>query len=212
MTAPMTVPPATRRPLCAACLRPQRTCICHWVAPVDSAVALLILQHPLEVAQAKGSARLLHLCVAGSSLLAGESFNPSTLEAMLHADGRRPVLLYPALAGADALGLAPPPVLAPSALDHPERLRLVVLDASWRKSRKMLYLNPILQQLPRLALRDMPASHYRIRKAHAPDQLSSLEAATYALMRLEPGNPQLASLLDAFDGFVGQQEQLARGA
>jgi DTW domain-containing protein YfiP len=73
----------------------------------------------------------------------------------------------------------------------------------------MLYLNPLLQQLPRLALRDVPASGYRIRKAHAADQLSTLEAAAYALMQLNSDEPRFRPLLSAFDGFVLQQEAFA---
>lgn len=190
-----------RRARCATCLRPQATCICRWIAPVSTRTSLLILQHPLEVHEAKGSGRLLHLCVPGSVLVAGEQFEPSALSALLHEGGRRPVLLYP---GAED---------DPAVLDTaPQALRLVVLDATWRKSRKMLHLNPALASLPRLSLRDMPASHYRIRKAHGPDQLSSFEAAAYGLMRLEEDNAGLAGLLDAFDGFVGQQANYAENA
>jgi DTW domain-containing protein YfiP len=80
-----------------------------------------------------------------------------------------------------------------------------VLDGTWRKSRKMLYLNPLLQQLPRLPLRNTPPSHYLIRKAHAPDQLSTLEASCYALMQLENDRARYHPLIAAFDGFVAQQ-------
>jgi DTW domain-containing protein YfiP len=100
-------------------------------------------------------------------------------------------------------------VVDAGALGEPDAVRLVVLDATWRKSRKMLYQNPALQALPRLALRDMPASIYRIRKAHAPDQLSTLEAATYALMQLHGDAVRFQPLLDAFDGFVSQQAAFA---
>ena len=81
----------------------------------------------------------------------------------------------------------------------------MVLDATWRKSRKMLYLNPALQRLPRLALQDVPPSAYRIRKAHAPHQLSTLEAAAHALAQLEANPVYYQPLLSAFDGFVQQQ-------
>jgi len=81
----------------------------------------------------------------------------------------------------------------------------VVLDATWRKSRKMLYLNPALQALPRLALVDVAPSNYRIRKAHAPHQLSSLEAAAQALAQLEGNDAAFHPLFEAFDGFVQQQ-------
>jgi DTW domain-containing protein YfiP len=61
-------------------------------------------------------------------------------------------------------------------LKDPARVQLVVLDGTWRKSRKMLHLNPLLRRLPRLSLEDVPASNYLIRKAHKVGQLSTLEA------------------------------------
>jgi DTW domain-containing protein len=192
------------RPACARCLRPQRACICAWITPVVPAVEVVILQHPLEVTQAKGSARLLHLSLAHSRIVIGESFDAAQLRALLyaaHAPGdapRHPVLLYP-----DAEHDAPP--LDDNLLAAPQRLRLIVLDGTWRKSRKMLYRNPLLQRLPRLALHDVPASHYAIRKAHRPDQLSTLEAACHALAQIEGDAQRYVPLLQAFDGFVGQQ-------
>jgi len=197
MLAAMSLPSHSRRATCATCLRPQASCICQWIAPLATSVAVLILQHPLEVSNAKGSARLLHLGLPGSVLLAGEVFDPDVLSALLYEGGRTPLLLYP-----DSAAHAAP---AASLLPAPNALRLVVLDGTWRKSRKMLSLNPLLQGLPRLALQGMPASHYRIRKAHAPDQLSTLEASAYALMRLDGGAAPYQALLAGFDGFVAQQ-------
>lgn len=189
-----------RRSLCARCTRPAAACICRWITPLASAVDLLILQHPMEVANAKGSARLLHLSVAGSRLVTGERFDPAALAALLGERGRTPLLLYPESPADPALGLPPPPPL-------PERLEaagltLVVLDGTWRKSRKMLYLNPLLQGLPRLPLRDLGASRYRIRKAHAPDQLSTLEASCHALAQLEGHPDKFDVLQDSFADFV----------
>ncbi|MBY0243472.1 MAG: DTW domain-containing protein [Burkholderiaceae bacterium] len=192
-----------RRARCAACLRPPTTCICHWATPVASAAAVLILQHPMECHHAKNSARLLHLCLPGSVIAVGETFDDAALAALL-AGPRRPVLLYPDTSGVATSGVATPP-FDPAWGRAPEALLLVVLDATWRKSRKMLYLNPALQRLPRLPLRDMPASHYRIRKAHAPDQLSTLEAVAYALGQIEHDEAKYAPLIAAFDGFVAQQ-------
>ena len=211
-----------RRPACATCLRPQSACICRWITPVAHPVEVLILQHPLEVNHAKGSARLLHLSLAGSRLLTGEVFDLPTLlgapaahaaaadtasaAAPASASGpRRSILLYPDTPPGPAGDLAAPPPLAPAWLLAPARLRLVVLDGTWRKSRKLLQLNPALQRLPRLALQGMPASRYLIRKAHRPDQLSTLEATCAALAQLEGGMQRFAPLLAAFDGFVARQ-------
>lgn len=216
-----TIETLSSRPRCAVCLRPQRACICRWITPTPHQVEVVVLQHPLEVHQAKGSARLLHLSLPRSVLVTGEVFAEEALQALIGAplpslagaESRRPghtLLLYPDSPLDPALGLrAPPPALAPESLAEPSRLRLIVLDATWRKSRKMLYLNPLLQQLPRLALLDVPASRYRIRKAHKPDQLSTLEATCAALAQLESDAGRFEPLLAAFDGFVAQQADAA---
>ena len=200
----MTPAPTTKRLACTACLRPQNACICQWITPVAHQVEVLILQHPLEVSNPKGSARLLHLSLPHSRLVTGEVFDLPAL--LAEAGSTKPaILLYPDTPQDKALGIPASPVLAPALLLTPSRLRLIVLDGTWRKSRKLLYRNPELQKLPRLSLQDMPASHYLIRKAHRPDQLSTLEATCAALAQLEGSIEQFQPLLEAFDGFVAQQ-------
>lgn len=206
-----------KRAICSKCQRPQSTCICLWIRPLEHQVEVLFLQHPLEVGNAKGSARLLHLSLLHSRLVVGEVFPEHELQALLHEPFDHqdagepsnkkivPMLLYPDTPDGKS-------VVLPSLLDRaPEsearQYRLVVLDGTWRKSRKMLYLNPLLQQLPRFTLNDPPASHYRIRKAHKPDQLSTFEATCYALMQLEKDAEKYQPLLENFDGFV---EQMSR--
>ena len=170
-----------------------------------------MLQHPLEVEQAKGSARLLCMSLPHCRLITGEAFDEAELHAWLtqpwpgaatDSRPRQAVLLYPAT----PLNPAPSwPVVDAHETIGARQVRLVVLDGTWRKSRKMLHLNPLLQTLPRLALRDRPPSNYRIRKAHQPDQLSTLEATCAALAQLEGDDAPFEPLLQAFDGFVGQQ-------
>lgn len=191
-----------RRLICTTCRRPQNACICQWITPVAPATGVLILQHPLEVDHAKNSARLLHLSLPGSRMLTGEMFS----EADLHADMQAlqySVLLYPQTPH------DPAPIADLALLRDPGKIRLVVLDATWRKSRKMLHLNPWLRQLPRLSLDDTPVSHYLIRKAHKPAQLSTLEATCAALEHWDSEKERYLPLLDAFKGFVAQQQALA---
>lgn len=218
MSAPDSTPVAhaTQRLRCPHCLRPHSTCICRWVQRIEHQVEVLVLQHPLEVHNPKGTARLLHLCLPHSRLLSGETFAPAALHALLrapwgYADApEHSVLLYPDTAADPALSV--PPELTSEALRAPARLRLVVLDGTWRKSRKMLYANPLLQQLPRLALRNLPPSNYRLRRAHRSDQLCTLEATCAALVQLEHREAPFTPLLDALDGWVTQEmaQQLAR--
>ncbi len=193
---------ALSRPTCPRCQRPLSACICRFATPTPHATEVLILQHPLEEHHAKNSARLLHLSLPRSRMVVGESFDAAALQALMPTP-LYTVLLYPPTQYPDH---ALPAVLDPLQLADPAGVRLVVLDATWRKSRKMLHLSPALQRLPRWVLCDVPAGRYAIRKAHQPGQLSTLEATCAALAQLEDDAGRWQPLLAAFDGFVAQQE------
>lgn len=169
------------RPRCDACRRPPATCFCAGVVPVEHATPVLILQHPLEADHAKGTGRLLHLGLRDSRLEVGEVFDDAVLRQWLGDDA---VLLYPGES----------PAAAP-----PRPGRLVVLDATWRKSRRMLHANPRLQALPRIALNAPPACRYTSRRAHAPEQRSTLEATLRMLAQLDGEHPSHERLLQRLD-------------
>lgn len=203
-----------KRSLCTRCLRAESGCICQWIRPTASATEVLILQHPLEVREVKGSARLLSLSLSKSRIEVGETFSSAHLAALLTAPwsakaseqcAKQPILLYPELTTEHAC--ATQNALLSDQCTYPSQLRLVVIDASWRKSRKMIYLNPPLQSLPRLRLDALPASKYLIRKAHQADQRSSYEATCAALTQLEGPNEAFSTLIAAFEGFIHQQIQ-----
>lgn len=214
MAPPASTAEKPPRPVCSVCLRPQSTCICRWITPIEPLPEVLILQHPLESREAKSSTPLLHLSLVGSRLVIGETFGNEELQRLLHvpfdtgtgAGGPGlqkicPVLLYPYTQELPSKSIPH----SSSMPVEPFRLRLVVLDGTWRKTRKLLVLNPMLQALPRMSLQQVQPSRYRIRKAHAPDQLSTLEATCQALMQLEGNDAKYLPLLRAFDGFVDEQ-------
>jgi len=190
----MSAPP--RRPRCDRCALPLRTCVCALVTRVPNEVEVLVLQHPAEAREAKGSARLLRLSLARCRVVVGEVFDAAGLLQMLDGDVSGSALLYPA----DTQG-GPG---APNSWESGARpARLVVLDATWRKSAGMLRANALLQSLPRWWLHpDAPARYGALRKAPRASQLSTLEAACAALADIEGAPARYAPLLDAFDRFV----------
>jgi DTW domain-containing protein YfiP len=202
----MVLTPPNQRLRCRQCARPQISCICHWVTSVAQPTEVLILQHPLEVHHAKNSAGLLHRSLPQSRVLVGEVFDAPTLRTALQ-EPKYTLLLYPP---SDYAGHVVPAPLDAAQLTDPAQVRLVVLDATWRKSRKMLHLSPWLQGLPRLSLDESVVSSYTIRKAHKPGQCSTLEATCAALAQLQNDAPRYAGLLQAFQGFVAQQAAYAR--
>lgn len=179
------------RAACPRCERPALTCFCATLpAPLAHAAELLILQHPAEAGHAKNTTAFLTLGLRSARRLRGEVF-----DAALAEPGT--VLLYP--------GEDPPCSGGPAA----EVRRLILLDGSWRQSRRLLAANAWLGLLPRLSLPAQP-SRYAIRRAHRAGQLSTLEAGLHALAFLEGGAERFAPLWAAFDQFVAGQ--LARRA
>lgn len=188
---------ATRtRATCPRCLRPQAACLCALVRPTDHRTELLVLQHPQEQRQAKNSVTLLRLSLAHCEVVVGERFAPAVLQALLQRPGCDTRLLYP-----DVLA-APAPPTSP-AIAAPLPLRLVVIDATWRKSLRLLLEHPPLAALPRLCLTAPAPTRYRaIRAARRADQVSTLEATVQALAMLEGPTFDAAPLLQAFGRFV----------
>ena len=186
------------------------------MTPVDNRIEVLILQHPLEAREAKNSAALLALGLARVRLEIGETFGVQALSCWT---GPGAQLLYPqTLPSAHAHEDRAKSVentkfellddLQPG--DVPAVTRLVVLDATWRKSLKMLHLNPLLMALPRLALQDLPPPRYgAMRRARRADQLSTLEAVCAALAQLEQDAARYLPMLDGFERFIARWQARA---
>ncbi|CAM3585412.1 DTW domain-containing protein 2 [Pseudomonas reidholzensis] len=162
------------RPRCERCTRAQEHCLCPLIPRLESRTRVLLLQHPSETAHALNTARLAALGLVNGELRVGEVF--ADLEQWLATPGYRPVLLFP---GDEAQALT-----AYGETDA-RPLLLVVPDGTWRKARKLLYLNPLLAALPRVTLGQVTASRYRLRKAPEPGALSTIEAVVQSLNALE---------------------------
>ncbi|WP_062380322.1 tRNA-uridine aminocarboxypropyltransferase [Pseudomonas abietaniphila] len=180
------------RARCERCLRPENHCLCTLIPALDSRTRVLILQHPSEVNHALNTARLAVLGLNNAELVVGEVFH--NLETMLNVPGYQARLLFPGEA-ASALTARTGDV---------EPLLLVIPDGTWRKARKLLYLNPVLATLPRVTLENPPPSRYRLRKVPGVEALSTLEAITHALHTLEPDR-SFESLLKPFDALIEGQ-------
>ena len=183
---------------CPHCLRPQTHCLCELIPQLESRTRVLLLQHPSEVNHALNTARLAALGLTNAELRVGEVFDD--LAALLNPPGYRARLLFP---GDDAQ-------LIQTEMPQDENLPLllVVPDGTWRKARKLLHLNPLLAQLPRVTLPEGAVSRYRLRKAPGPGALSTLEAIVQALEILEAPT-SFAPLLRPFEALIeGQIEAM----
>lgn len=181
------------RPRCPQCQRPVELCLCHLLPELSPRTEILVIQHPDERKHALNTARLLVAGLSNAHLLVTEQLPVDWQERLLDPAWRTE-LLFP---GPHV------PTLSCAREDSRSR-RLVLLDGTWRKARKLLYLNPVLQQLPQVALPDGLVSRYRLRKAPAEGALSTIEAAVHALQVIEP-DTDFSSLLRPFDALIEGQ-------
>lgn len=181
------------RPRCERCQRPLDHCLCPLIPSLDSRTRVVLLQHPSESSHALNTARLAALGLVNAELRVGEVFDD--LVELLQTPGYRPALLFP---GEHAQ------VLTAYGEGDDRPLLLIVPDGTWRKARKLLYLNPLLEALPRVTLGAVAPSRYRLRKAPEPGALSTLEAVVEALNVLEQP-VSFDALLKPFEALIEGQ-------
>jgi DTW domain-containing protein YfiP len=158
------------RETCFRCFRPQRVCFCRNLPTLETRTKVLILQHPREEFMPIGTARMASLCLPGSRLLVGTSFESEpALQAALDDPEREAILLWP---GGDARDR-----------QRPTRGRSTLIVVDGTRLAKLVRLNPRIAALPRYC------SRRRGRQYHPAEPketcVSTIEAVMFALGHLE---------------------------
>lgn len=175
------------RLLCAQCRYPQARCFCGLVESQSLPFPVILLQHPHEAQHAKSTVPLLRQALPDVQVCVGE--HPADFAHLLpfqNASGWW--CLYPEV---NALNVDTELDSLPLSWDKSPGIEgtrplaffkgLVVLDGTWRKTRKMRYLNPWLTALPALTFSKAPESRYVIRKGPGQGALSTLESLAHVL-------------------------------
>lgn len=179
---------------CSKCGKPNKACICPWIQSLSSNVELIILQHPSEVNKPLGTARILSLSLANSRVLVGEDFSQcEQLNRLLAEPQVQHYVLFPNDSSLSANTL--------TTGTHKKKIRVILLDGTWRKAYKMWQLSSNLHALPSLHLPDDLVGNYRIRKAPSENSLSTVEAGYHILSALD-SQSDFMPLLTAFERMV----------
>jgi DTW domain-containing protein YfiP len=181
------------RTLCLHCQRPEKSCICRFTVGIANDIHVVVLQHPSEVSQTKGTVALLAKSLGSCQVIVGEDFSGDIRLDKIYKVYHT-VLLYPA-AQAQILNQQLALQLQTQLQDSNYRevqakpLCLVILDGTWKKAYRMFMLSKSLQQLLQICLPDYLANagQYHLRKVAKKNALSSLEAICYALALFEAG-------------------------
>jgi len=191
---------------CPHCQKPLPLCICNTVTPIDSRIALLILQHPQEQDRALGTARLAAQHFENAVVKIGLSW-PSLAKALGRpvADPSRWAVLYLGSAKVadldtdrDVVAIDRKGAVEPDQrgiLGHIEGV--VLLDGTWSQAKALWWRNPWMLKCQRVILGPKRASRYgELRREPRRDGLSTIEAAGMLIAALER-RPDIAETLNA---------------
>ena len=180
---------------CPRCWLREGFCICAEVPKLQLRTEVVLVRHEREAWKSTGTARVALQALERSRLLEYGEDGATTDEALRPlADGA--ALLFP------ETGVAPAP------LPEPPR-RLIVLDGTWRQTRRMLKKLPSLAAVPRLVLPEKTTAPLRLRESDDPLGRSTLEAIADALDVLE--GPAASAPLHALHALFVERVFKARG-
>lgn len=172
---------AEKRIRCDGCFFLVEQCVCPWVPRLSTRLSILILQDPKEAKHAKNTVPLLRLglpvveCIQTTNhdalCCALSQKNPAKWRLLFPSDEATAIESMDTKVASDIEGL-------------------IVLDATWRKAKKLYFTEPLLQNFKSLYFARPPAGQYHIRKSPCELSLSTLEASAYAIEQITGENMQ----------------------
>lgn len=178
---------------CPHCAKPRVICVCDRVEPIDTALRVVILQHPQEDDAVLGTAKLVAAALPKAEIRVGLSWG-----SLDHALGTKDAdkARWAVLAVAKPVAELPDAVKRQNVvvvdrnggvLDA-QRYRLdgvLVLDGTWSQAKTLWWRNAWLLKLSRIVLTPREPSMYgRLRKEPRRDYVSTLEAIADVLPAL----------------------------
>ncbi len=139
-----------------------------------------------------GTARILSLSLKNSVTFVGEDFSQhDALNTLLADPSYQHVILYPSEQSQSI----------EQVVESNRKIRVVLLDGTWKKAFKIWQVSSNLHVLPTIHLPKGLKGNYRIRKAPSENSLSTVEAG-YHLLSLLDQERDYSPLLEAFEKMI----------
>ena len=164
-----------KRACCDHCYFLVEQCICQWVPELVTDLNVLVLQDAKEAKHAKNTVPLL--CLGLPTVTCVSTQDQVTLQKMLsQLNSDEWYLIFPCDEALTIESVAQTSVAQVKGI--------ILLDATWRKAKKMYFTEPLLRSFKALRFTQAPAGKYVIRKSPDTNSLSTLEACAYAVEKL----------------------------
>ncbi len=149
----------------------QPICVCDVFPSVSTRHRWVFVQHFTEDGKTTNTGRLAHLAMPGSQRAWFRSRTEEPQPAVDWGDPDDVFLLYPR----EGVELVDPEELA----HHPRPATLVVLDGTWRQTRKMARCIHPLSEVRCIALPEGASARFSLREETLPGGMSTLDAVAW---------------------------------
>lgn len=163
------------RAVCYTCYRPQSSCMCEHITPIDTKTRFIILMHPKEFKKTKnGTGHFTHLSLKNSQIYVGIDFTQhAIINALIHDENNNCYILYPSDESIN---------LNEESIDKAGKNNIIFLiDATWPCSRAMLRESPNLDALTKISFTHQKSSNFHFKKQPESYCLSTMESTLCVL-------------------------------
>ncbi|RXJ60052.1 tRNA-uridine aminocarboxypropyltransferase [Candidatus Marinarcus aquaticus] len=196
------------RAFCYECYRPQTSCMCEHIHPIQTNTKFIILMHPKEYRKTKnGTGHLTNKSLVNSEIHIGIDFTKNaSVQTILNDKKYEPFLLYP---GKDSI------LLNEEKIETTKKLALFIIDSTWPCSKKILRQNPFLQTMRSISFEATQLSQFHIKTQPQKECLSTIESTLSILQHLHTQqfetitSTQFERFLTPFKAMVDYQLQCA---
>ncbi|HIQ47920.1 MAG TPA: DTW domain-containing protein [Sulfurovum sp.] len=165
------------RAICYHCHRPQTSCMCRYITPLETNTRFIILMHPKEFRKTKnGTGHFTHLSLKNSRLYVGIDFTAhQEINAMIEDENNTCYVLYPST---ESISLNEVPIGKSN-----KQTVLFLIDSTWPCSRAMLKASPNIDALQKVSFTHTKSSAFVFKEQPNEYCLSTMES-TYCVLQL----------------------------
>jgi len=179
--------------------------MCGYINKIDTLTQFVILMHPKEFQKTKnGTGRLTHLSLPSSKIFIGIDFSKNQqINEILNNPNNNCYTLYPHQNSID--------LNTTSIKDNSKTNVIFIIDSTWPCSKKILAVNPKINNLPKLSFTHTKISNFKIKTQPNKYCLSTIESTLCVLELLNKhkceniSKDKLDKFLDPFEKMVEYQ-------
>jgi len=181
----ITVSQIESREKCYKCYRPQSSCMCYHVRPIETQTKFVILMHPKEYRKIKnGTGHLTHLSLPNSELYVGIDFSlDGRINELLQDTKNLCYLLFPSKDSIE---------INSHKLSHEgKNVVIFIIDSTWACAKKMLRESTNISSLQSISFTHTKTSEFAIKEQPAEYCLSTIESTLCVLELMNKNSDEM---------------------